>query len=69
MVSGIVPLEILIGTERTKSFHEEEPNLKIGKKESKSDSPGTHEAFQVCELLELITMFYRLGLLKLNKKK
>lgn len=42
MVSGIVPLEVWIGIERTKSFHDGEPILEIGKKGSESGSPATH---------------------------
>lgn len=67
MVSGIVPLEILIGTERTNSFHDGEPSPEIGKKGSEIGSPATG-ILPGLQALELLTMYYRLGLLKLNTK-
>lgn len=67
MVSRIAPLESLIGTERTKSFHDGEPSLEIGKKGSEIGSPATG-ILPGLQALELLTIYYRLGLLKLNTK-
>lgn len=45
MLSGILPLETIIGTEMTKCLPWGEPGLEDDERGSKSGNPARHEAF------------------------